>query len=111
MRYLDHRLEEANEHAISAEDFRPCDPAACNRKGGENYQGKKHRARRFVDVMLHFVIHVRLAMERHKNETEHVEGRHACGEVTDGPEERVFFVSFSEDEVFAQEACKRENSG
>jgi hypothetical protein len=99
------RREEMFEPAADA------DPAADHGKHCENHERDEHRVRRFVDVMLHLMIHARFPVEREEQQPEHVEGSHARGEPADEPEEMAVAEGMPKNFIFAEKTGERRDSG
>src|ERR1700730_18180017 len=83
------------------------DPAADDGEDRENHQWDEHGIRRFVNVVLDFMVHARLAVKGEEQQAEHVERGHAGGEPADEPEEMAGAEGVAENLVLAEKAGER----
>ncbi len=98
------------ETIAAAQRLRPADPSADDREDREQHQRNRHRARRFVDVVLHVVRHARLAEERHVHEPEHIKRRHSGGDPADHPQRSAALKCRAQNSVFAEKSRQRRQS-
>ena len=81
-------------------------------KARQNHQRHRHRPRRFVHVVLGFVVHARVAEKRHVHQPEHVKRRHARGDEADGPQRHVVFRTLRRESAsLLKKPAQRRNSG
>ena len=83
------RIEEVREAIGAAETVRPAEESGEERHCSQNHERHGHRLGRLVDVVLDFMAHARLAVEREPDKTEHVKRSHQRGGVADEPEDAV----------------------
>src|ERR1700719_744866 len=87
------------------------DPAANDGQDCEDHERDKHGIGRFVDVVLHVVVHSRLAVEGEEEQAEHVKGGHAGGDQANKPQEMTAAEGVPEDFVLAEKAGEGRDTG
>src|SRR5262249_46964149 len=71
---------------------RPAQSPREYRKEGQHHQRSSHRLRRFMDVVLDFVAHARVAMKGQIHQAEHIERGHQSRSISDEPQPDISSV-------------------